>query len=148
MKRKLLAAMVMVGFPLMGIAFGGTPAMAQCYTCDLDTDLCDDQEDDKYGFSKCAVGAGPVEGRGMCLPDEGSELCGGFALSPVEEEAATQEVLALVADGGILPADTPYFVATQGGRLLVRKKCGGSLVGFVVAQGSDGVLPGGALKLG
>ncbi|MCY3676020.1 MAG: hypothetical protein F4Z31_05410 [Gemmatimonadetes bacterium] len=146
MKRKLMGAMLMVGFPLLGIAFGGAPAMAQCYTCDLDTDLCAKQADGKFGFSECWVGEGPVSGQGICLPDEGSELCGGFALSPVEEEAATQEVLALVAGGGMLPADTPYFVATQGDRLLVRKKCGGSLVGFVVAQGSDGVLPG--LKLG
>lgn len=122
--------------------------MAQCYTCDTDTDLCAHQDEDKFGFSTCWVGEGPVTGQGICLPDEDSRLCGGYALTPAEEEAATQEVLALVAGGGMLPADTPYFVATQGDRLLVRKKCGGSLVGFVVAQSSEGGLPGAAPKLG
>ncbi|MCY4399383.1 MAG: hypothetical protein OXE96_08610 [Gemmatimonadetes bacterium] len=135
MIKKFAGAMAMIALPFVGIALGATPAMAQCYTCDLDTDLCAHQDAGKFGFSTCWVGAGPVIGQGICLPAADSQLCGRSALAPAEEEAATQEALALVASSGKLPADTPYFVGTQGNRLFVRKKCDGSLVGVVVAQG-------------
>lgn len=123
---------------LVGIAVGQEPAAAQCYTCDLENSLCAFEEDaDRFGFTTCRNAS--FDGDPICMPDSDSELCEGeemWALSPMEEDAATEEALALVASGGMLPAGGRYFVAYQGDRLVVRRKCGASLVGLVVANGA------------
>lgn len=129
---------MIIALALVGIAVAQEPAAAQCYTCDLETSLCAFEEDsDRFGFTTCRNAS--FDGEPICLPDSDSELCEGeemWALSPTEEDAATEEALALVASGGMLPADGRYFVAYRSDRLVIRRKCGASLVGFVVANGA------------
>ena len=125
------------------LALGSDAAYAQrCFMCD-DEDCTEDIV--RFGYSACWMGEGPAGD--LCLPGEGSELCeadeeeGGWALSPTEEALANQAVLAMVRNGRMLPADTRYFVAVRGDKRVVRKKCGGSLVGIVVAHGTAEDVP-------
>ena len=120
------------------LALGSDSAHAQrCFTCDgADRE---DQDEGNFGFTGCWMGE--VLGKDMCMPRD-SELCevdgeeGGWALSPGEEALENEAVLAMVHRGGMLPADSRYFIATRGDQLVVRKKCGGSLVGVVALRGT------------
>ena len=74
------------------------------------------------------------DGRGRrkgCRAD-GEE--GGWALSAIEESLENEAVLARVRSGEMLPADGRYFIAVRGDERVVRKKCGGSLVGVVAIR--------------
>ena len=121
------------------LALSSDVAYAQrCFTCDGDE--CEDQEGGKFGFSACWMG--DMFGHDVCMPGTGTELCevddeeGGWALSPMEEALEDEAVLAMVRSGRMLPADTRYFIAARGDKRVIRKKCGGSLVGIVAVHGT------------
>ncbi len=98
---------------LVGMLLATSPVVgsAQCYICGSD-ELCDYQDEGKFGFTECWVGEGPTEGRGECFPGEDAELCEVLqeeqVLAPSEQNAPSTSVLALVARGSMLPADSGY----------------------------------------
>ncbi len=121
------------------LALGSDAAQAQrCFYCE--GAVCEDQEAGKFGFSACWMGE--MFDHNTCMPGTGTELCevddeeGGWALSPMEEALEDEAVLAMVRSGRMLPADTRYFIAARGDKRVIRKKCGGSLVGIVAVLGT------------
>ena len=69
----------------------------------------------------------------VCQCDRsGGSLCEGpLAFGSIERDAMAQEAITVVASGGTLPADGPFFVALNRDESVVRWKCSGTVAGRI-----------------
>ena len=106
--------------------------------------ICDGiEQENRFGSNNCQTGGGPVPGRCHCYPSGG--VCetesddDSIGLAPDETKAMEEVALAVVAAGSMLPADGLFYYASRGDHLVLRRKCGDSIVGQVaVAELGNG----------
>lgn len=91
-----------------------------------------------YGMDACSTDIHDLDYGGdepltVCQCDRsGGSLCEGtLAFGSIERDAMEQEAITVVASGGTLPADGPFFVALNRHESVVRWKCSGTVAGRV-----------------
>lgn len=128
---QILAIPIMLALALVAEPLSAQlPPGSVCWGCVdgcRDGLICDGVDDGTFGSNDCAVGDGPVAGRCHCFPSGG--VCEGFAQAPDEMQSAEDEALAVFAAGGTLPANGPFYTASRGEHLVLRRKCDDELVG-------------------
>lgn len=126
-------------------------SVAACHDCfgycyypgSIGGTACDPAGNDRgpdYGRTQCSVRIvqnGPFV---HCVCQASGGYCSVSALlNPVDRAVLEQEAVETVANGGMLAADGPFFVALRSGETVIRWKCNGDIVGPLVT-GSHTVL--------